>query len=206
MDDFSYSRSLIASIMRQLPRFIHKHTIVYRMYTTLKLYYLHQQELLAEILNILKLHMHSADLAKTIQAYISKMHAGNYGWVKQISTLVSSNMKMHTNVIHSIVAHHRFVYQLHSIIRHAASHSHAMIHRLYSVMKKEGFSKHSHTVHSMVKLIKKAAKTKKAVSKKALKKLAKKIKKIAKKVKKAAPSKKAIKKAKKAIKKVKKQI
>jgi hypothetical protein len=54
MDNFYYSQNLINSIMHQLPRFVHKHTIVYRMYTTLKLFYLHQQELLAEVLAILK--------------------------------------------------------------------------------------------------------------------------------------------------------
>jgi hypothetical protein len=94
MDNFGYSRTLIQQIMRQLPRFVHKHTVVYRMYTTLKLYYLHQQELLSEILNILKMHMHSKSLAKTIYGYISKMHGGHYGWVGKISTLLKSHMNM----------------------------------------------------------------------------------------------------------------
>merc|ERR1712070_538330 len=85
---FTYDRNLVTAIMRQLPRFVHKHTVVYRMYTTLKLYYLHQQELLSEILNILKLHMHSKSLAKMIAMYISKMHGGNYGWVAKISALL----------------------------------------------------------------------------------------------------------------------
>merc|ERR1711990_1283070 len=92
MDNFSYSKNLIKQIMHQLPRFVHKHTVVYRMYTTLKLYYLHQQELLAEVLAILKQHMHSQDLAKQLHKYISQMHGGNFGWVKKISTLLKSHM------------------------------------------------------------------------------------------------------------------
>ena len=67
------------------------------MYTTLKLYYLHQQELLSEIYNILKLHMHSKDLARAIHAYISKMHGGKYGWVSKISGLLKGNMSMVKN-------------------------------------------------------------------------------------------------------------
>merc|ERR1711990_281356 len=128
MDNFSYSKNLIKQIMHQLPRFVHKHTVVYRMYTTLKLYYLHQQELLSEILSILKLHMHSKQLASVIFAYIRKMHGGHYGWVGKISAILKSYMKMNKNQMHSIVQHHRLVYQLHSIIRHAATHSHRMIH------------------------------------------------------------------------------
>jgi hypothetical protein len=61
---FGYSRSLITAIMDELPKFVHKHTVIYKMFSTLKLYYLHQQELLNEILEILRNHMHSATLAK----------------------------------------------------------------------------------------------------------------------------------------------
>merc|ERR1712146_158816 len=154
MDNFSYSRSLILNISKQLPRFVHKHTVVYRMYTTLKLYYLHQQELLSEILNILQMHMHSKSLAKTIYAYIRTMHGGKYGWVSKITALLKSSMKMTKNQMHSIVAHHRLVYQLHSIIRHAAVHSHKMIHRLYHVMKKHGFAHSHHIVRTFHRLIK----------------------------------------------------
>ena len=39
---FTYDRKLVKGIMKQLPRFVHKHTIVYKMYVTLKLFYLHQ--------------------------------------------------------------------------------------------------------------------------------------------------------------------
>lgn len=153
MDNFGYSRSLIASIMKQLPRFVHKHTVVYRMYTTLKLYYLHQQELLSEILSILKLHMHSKSLARVIFAYIRKMHGGHYGWVGKISTILKSYMKMNKNQMHSIVQHHRLVYQLHSIIRHAATHSHRMIHKLFHVMKNHGFAHHSSVVKTFHKMM-----------------------------------------------------
>jgi hypothetical protein len=97
MDDFAYSRSLIEAIITTRPRFVHKHTVIYRMYTTLKLYYLHQQELLSEILNILKMHMHSKSLAKMIYSYISKMHGGKYGWVRKITALLKSSMKMNKN-------------------------------------------------------------------------------------------------------------
>jgi hypothetical protein len=153
MDNFSYSRTLIGAIMKQLPRFVHKHTVVYRMYTTLKLYYLHQQELLSEILSILKLHMHSKSLARVIFAYIRKMHGGHYGWVGKISMILKSYMKMNKNQMHSIVQHHRLVYQLHSIIRHAATHSHRMIHKLYHVMSRHGFAHHSSVVKTFHKMM-----------------------------------------------------
>jgi len=123
MDDFSYSRSLITAIMGALPRFVHKHTVVYRMYSTLKVYYLHQQELLNEVLSILKLHIHSADLAKTLAGYIKTMHGGNYKWVGSITALLNSHMKMEENRMHSLIEHHRLVYKLHSIIRHASTKS-----------------------------------------------------------------------------------
>ena len=97
MDNFGYSKQLIGQIIRQLPRFVHKHTLVYRMYTTLKLYYLHQQELLSEILDILKKHMHSKGLARTLSVYIKRMHGGKYGWVRQITSVLNKSMKMNRN-------------------------------------------------------------------------------------------------------------
>jgi hypothetical protein len=124
------------------------------MYTTLKLYYLHQQELLSEILSILKLHMHSKSLARVIFAYIRKMHGGHYGWVGKISAILKGYMKMNKNQMHSIVQHHRLVYQLHSIIRHAATHSHRMIHKLFHVMKRHGFAHNSHVVKTFHKMMK----------------------------------------------------
>jgi hypothetical protein len=139
MDDFSYSRNLINEIIATLPRFVHKHTVIYRMYTTLKLYYLHQQELLNEVLSILKLHIHSADLAKTLMSYMATMRGGSFGWVAQITTLLKTHLKMEVNQMHTLVAHHRLVYKLHSIIRHAAMTSHRQIHKLYSVMNRHGF-------------------------------------------------------------------
>ena len=150
--------------MRELPRFVHKHTVVYRMYTTLKLYYLHQQELLSEILNILRMHMHSKSLAKTIYAYIRRMHGGHYGWVAKITALLKSSMKMTKNQMHSIVSHHRLVYQLHSIIRHAATHSHRMIHKLFHVMKRHGFTHSHHVVRTFHKLITTSRKIHKGIS------------------------------------------
>jgi hypothetical protein len=74
------------------------------------------------------------------------MHGGNFGWVKKISTLLKSHMNMEHNEIHSLVAHHRMVYQLHSIIRHAATHSHAMIHKLFRVMKAHGINMKNRSV------------------------------------------------------------
>merc|ERR1712176_1741215 len=84
---FTYDRNLVTAIMNQLPRFVHKHTIVYKMYTTLKLYYLHQQELLNQVLAILKEHVHSRQLASTLFAYIKQMHGANFGWVSRIEAL-----------------------------------------------------------------------------------------------------------------------
>merc|ERR1711937_30824 len=139
MDDFSYSRGLIEEIIATLPRFVHKHTVIYRMYTTLKLYYLHQQELLNEVLSILKLHIHSADLAKTLMAYMATMRGGSFGWVAQITALLKTHLKMEVTQMQTLVAHHRLVYKLHSIIRHAAMRSHRQIHKLYAVMHKHGF-------------------------------------------------------------------
>lgn len=143
IDDFSYSKALIGDIMQTLPRFVHKHTVVYKMYTTLKLYYLHQQELLNEVLQILKLHIHSLDLAKTLTAYIATMQGGNYGWVKSITTLLRANMKIDQNAMQGIVSQHRMIFKLHSIIRHANMHSHKMIHRLYKTMTNHGFIHHT---------------------------------------------------------------
>ena len=114
----------IEEIIATLPRFVHKHTVIYRMYTTLKLYYLHQQELLNEVLSILKLHIHSADLAKTLMAYMATMRGGSFGWVAQITALLKTHLKMEVTQMQTLVAHHRLVYKLHSIIRHAAMRSH----------------------------------------------------------------------------------
>ena len=75
-------------------------------------------------------------------------------------------MKMQMNEMHSIVSHHRLVYQLHTIIRHAASKHHRMIHRLFRIMKRKGFATH-HITHlkkeskRILKSFKKLSKSKK---------------------------------------------
>merc|ERR1712147_549313 len=95
--------------------------------------------LLSFTICISKLHIHSADLAKTLMGYMATMRGGSFGWVAQITTLLKTHLKMEVNQMHSLVAHHRLVYKLHSIIRHAAMRSHRQIHKLYAVMHKHGF-------------------------------------------------------------------
>ena len=112
--------------MDSLPRFVHKHSIVYKMYTTLKLYYLHQQELLQQVLSLLNEHLHSHDLEKTMMNYLKIMHGKNFGWVDNIEKLLHHNMvfALKTPWIKKHIAHHKMVYKLHSIIRHAAVSHH----------------------------------------------------------------------------------
>jgi hypothetical protein len=97
--------------------------------------------LLNEVLSILKLHIHSADLAKTLMAYMGTMNGGSFGWTAQITALLKAHLKMEVNQMHTLVAHHRLVYKLHSIIRNAAMSSHGKIKKLYSVMHRHGFMK-----------------------------------------------------------------
>merc|ERR1711988_1684289 len=84
-------------------------------------------------------HTHSADLAKTLMAYMATMRGGIFGWVAQITALLKTHLKMEVTQMQTLVAHHRLVYKLHSIIRHAAMRSHRQIHKLYAVMHKHGF-------------------------------------------------------------------
>jgi len=37
-----YSVNLVNKILEEFPRFVHKHTLVYKMYMVMKLFYLHQ--------------------------------------------------------------------------------------------------------------------------------------------------------------------
>ena len=99
---FGYSRRLIGAIMDVLPKFVHKHTVIYKMYSTLKLYYLNQQELLAEVLEILRSHLNSHQLAHRMFAYMKELHGGNYSWVNQIKGLLKKHMKMEMGDIKSM--------------------------------------------------------------------------------------------------------
>lgn len=148
---FTYDRNLVNSIMQHLPRFIHKHAFVYKMYTTLKLYYLHQQELLQQVLALLNEHMHSHDLERTMKNYLKIMHGKNFGWVDGIETLLKKNMvfALKTPWIVKHIHHHKMIYKMHSMIRHAAIKNHKMIHKMYHVMKSHGFTKASAHLHSM---------------------------------------------------------
>ena len=138
-----YDENLISAIMRQLPRFVHKHLVVYKMYTVLKLYYLHQQELLNQVLALLKEHIHSAELAATMKTYIGTMQGANFGWIAKIQALLKSNIKMYTGDMEKLVIHHRLVHHLHTIVYQAAAHNHKKIHKMFSIMHRYGFAKHS---------------------------------------------------------------
>ena len=162
---FGYSRSLITAIMNELPKFVHKHTVIYKMFSTLKLYYLHQQELLNEILEILRNHIHSAQLAKTLTTYIASMQGGSYGWLTKLTTLLKSHVDMDTSKIKQLVNHQNLIWRLHTIIRNAAGRNAAQVEKLYEVMEKHGLiGKHSitHTNKMLVteshKLLKKIKK------------------------------------------------
>ena len=67
--------------MKSLPRFVHKHVVVYKMYRTLHMYYLHEQELMNQVLGVLSTHKSSEALAAKMKGYFGQMHSGNYGWV-----------------------------------------------------------------------------------------------------------------------------
>ena len=138
-----YDEHLISAIMEQLPRFVHKHLVVYKMYTVLKLYYLHQQELLNQVLAILKEHIHSAELAATMRTYIGTMQGANFGWISKIQALLKANIKMYTGDMEKLVVHHRLVHHLHTIVYNAAAHNHAKINKMFSLMRRHGFAKYS---------------------------------------------------------------
>jgi hypothetical protein len=120
------------------------------MYTTLKLYYLHQQELLNQVLAILKEHVHSKQLAQTLYAYVRQMHGKNFGWVSKIEALLKGHLKATLNMsgIYRAIAHHELIHKLHTIVHHAASHHKVMIHRMFHVLRKTGFVRH-HYRHMM---------------------------------------------------------
>jgi hypothetical protein len=141
---FGYSRSLITAIMNELPKFVHKHTVIFKMFSTLKLYYLHQQELLNEILEILRNHIHSAQLAKELTSYIASMQSGSYGWLTKLSAVLKKHVTMDTSKIKTLVNHQNLIWRLHSIIRKAAGKNANQIDKLYMVMRKHGLiGKHS---------------------------------------------------------------
>jgi len=145
-----YDQSLISAIMDQLPRFVHKHLVVYKMYTVLKLYYLHQQELLNQVLAILKEHIHSAELASTLRTYIGTMQGKNFGWVNDIEALLKSHIKMYTGDMEKLVVHQRLVHHLHTIVYNAQAHNAAKIRKMFSVMHRHGFARTSlRTVHHL---------------------------------------------------------
>jgi len=117
------------------------------MYTTLKLYYLHQQELLNQVLAILKEHVHSRQLASTLFTYVKQMHGANFKWVSQIEALLKSHINLGQTDMYKLIHHHELVHQLHTIVHHAAVHHHAMIHRMFHVMKRTGFvHRHRHLI------------------------------------------------------------
>lgn len=120
------------------------------MYTTLKLYYLHQQELLNQVLAILKEHVHSKQLASTLYAYVKQMHGKNFGWVSKIEALLKGHLKATLNMsgIYKAITHHELVHKLHTIIHHAATHHKVMIHKMFHVLRKTGFVRH-HYRHMM---------------------------------------------------------
>lgn len=100
---FTYDRNLVSAVMDQLPRFVHKHSMVFKMYTTLKLYYLHQQELLNQVLAILKEHIHSRQLASTLFTYIKQMHGANFGWVARIEALLKSHINLQQGEMYAAI-------------------------------------------------------------------------------------------------------
>merc|ERR1712070_155357 len=147
-----YDVHLVSAIMRHLPRFVHKHLVVYKMYTVLKLYYLHQQELLNQVLSILKEHIHSKELALTLRDYFATLQGKNFGWVSKIEGLLKSHIKMHTNDMERLIEHHKLVHHLHTIIHQAAATNHGKITKMYRMMSKHGYATKSHgaifkTVH-----------------------------------------------------------
>jgi hypothetical protein len=144
--------------MGELPRFVHKHALVYKMYTTLKLYYLHQQELLNQVLSILKEHIHSRELAGTLHSYIKQMHGHNAGWVSHIEKVLTDHMtpSMNMNGIYKAISHNQLVHRLHTIIHHAATHHHKMIGKMFHVLSKHHYTSHHYrhmmrTHHKMVR-------------------------------------------------------
>merc|ERR1712070_563730 len=139
-----YDVHLVSTIMRHLPRFVHKHLVVYKMYTVLKLYYLHQQELLNQVLSILKEHIHSKELALTLRDYFATLQGKNFGWVSKIEGLLKSHIKMHTNDMERLIEHHKLVHPLHTIIHQAAATNHGKITKMYRMMSKHGYATKSH--------------------------------------------------------------
>ena len=89
---FTYDRNLLHAVIAALPKFVHKHAIVYKMYATLKLYYLHQQTLLNQILGILQEHKSSKELAVTMKKYIGQLNGKNFGWLKDIESELKAHM------------------------------------------------------------------------------------------------------------------
>jgi hypothetical protein len=116
---------------------------MYKMYTVLKLYYLHQQELLNQVLALLKEHIHSAQLAETLRAYIGTMQGANAGWVAQMEALLKSHIKMYTGDMAKLIVHQRLVHHLHTLVYHAAAHNGKQISRMFSTMRRHGFAKYS---------------------------------------------------------------
>lgn len=149
---FTYDRNLVSAIMDQVPRFVHKHSIVYKMYTTLKLYYLHQQELLNQVLAILKEHIHSHQLAQTLHTYITRMEGKNFGWVSSIESLLKSHLKstLDQRDMYAKITHMHLVHRLHTIIHHAATHHKAAISKMFHVLRKHGMV-HYHFNHSLAR-------------------------------------------------------
>lgn len=118
--------------------------MVFKMYTTLKLYYLHQQELLNQVLAILKEHIHSKELASTLFAYIRTMHGKNFGWVSQIEALLKSHINLNQGDMYRLISHQKLVHSLHTIVHHAAVYHHAAIGKMYGLMKRYGYARHFH--------------------------------------------------------------
>merc|ERR1711990_855456 len=109
--------------------------------------YLHQQELLNQVLAILKEHVHSRQLASTLFTYIKRMHGANFKWVANIEALLKSHINLAQGDMYKLVHHMQLVHSLHTIIHHAATHHHAMIHKMFRVLKSSGFvHRHYHSI------------------------------------------------------------
>merc|ERR1712147_88812 len=138
-----YDENLISAIMDQLPRFVHKHVVVYKMFTTLKLYYLHQQELLNQVLALLKEHIHSKELAATLMSYIGTMQSSKmFGWLSNIKSILTTHMDASLNMssMYKLIAHQRLVHQLHQVIYSAAGKNNKQIMKMYRVLNAHGFT------------------------------------------------------------------
>jgi hypothetical protein len=129
-----YDRALVGEIIKELPPFVHKHTLYYKMFMTLKLYYLHQQELLNEVLEIIRTHKSSENMLKQLKIYLKNAKGSNYGWIKKINALLDKHMI--TSKVLSKNSH--VIAQLHSIINNAAVGSKGKIDKLFKVMAKKG--------------------------------------------------------------------